>query len=76
VSECGDGPSIKVEWNIRHLRLLHNAVSFYLDKRVEHLQKEEALQEPTEWVVEMQKNLNRMILEFNYHSQQSDPDQD
>ena len=56
--------------------MLHNAVSFYLDKRVEHLQKEEALQEPTEWVVEMQKNLNRMILEFNYHSQQSDPDQD
>ncbi len=67
-------PQMKVEWNLAHLRLLHNAVSFYMDNRVELLKKEEELKEPTEYVFEMKQTLDRMILEFNFHSQQADAD--
>ena len=59
---------VKVDWNISHIRLLYNAVSFYLDKRVEHLKPEEGIKEPTEQVLDMQASLNRMLLEFQYHS--------
>ena len=61
-------PYVKLDWNINHIRLLYNAVSFYLDKRVEHLKPEEGIKEPTEQVLDMQASLNRMLLEFQYLS--------
>ena len=39
-------PYVRVDWDIRHLRMLHNAVSFYLDHRVEEFDKTKELALP------------------------------
>ena len=66
-------PYVRVDWDIRHLRMLHNAVNFYLDHRVEEFDKtKKELPEPTEAVIDMKETLNRMILEFNFHRSNTD----
>ena len=66
-------PFVRVDWDIRHLRMLHNAVAFYLEHRVEEFDKtKKELPEPTEAVLDMKNTLNRMILEFNYFKSNTD----
>ena len=60
-------PFVRVDWDVRHLRMLHNAIDFYLEHRVEEFDKiKKELPEPTEAVLDMKNTLNRLILEFNY----------
>ena len=66
-------PYVRVDWDIRHLRTLHNAVDFYLENRVEIFDRtKKELPEPTEAVIDMEKTLNRMLLEFNFHTSNTD----
>ena len=66
-------PYVRVDWDIRHLRMLHNAVDFYLENRVEIFDRtKKELPEPTEAVIDMKDTLNRMILEFNYFKSNTD----
>ena len=66
-------PFVRVDWDVRHLRMLHNAIDFYLEHRVEEFDKtKKELPEPTEAVLDMKNTLNRMILEFNYHKSNTD----
>ena len=66
-------PFVRVDWDIRHLRMLHNAVHFYREHRVEIFDKtKKELPEPTEAVLDMENTLNRMILEFNYFKSNTD----
>ena len=66
-------PYVRVDWDIRHLRMLHNAVHFYREHRVEIFDKTKTeLPEPTEVVLDMENTLNKMILEFNYFKSNTD----
>ena len=66
-------PYVRVDWGIHHLRMLHNAVHFYREHRVEEFDKtKKELPEPTEAVLDMEKTLNRMLLEFNFHQGNTD----
>jgi hypothetical protein len=66
-------PFVRVDWDVRHLRMLHNAIDFYLEHRVEEFDKtKKELPEPTEAVLDMKNTLNRMILEFNYFKSNTD----
>ena len=66
-------PYVRVDWSIQHLRMLHNAVSFYREHRVEEFDKiKKELPEPTEAVIDMEKTLNRMLLECNFHASNTD----
>ena len=66
-------PYVRVDWDLRHLRMLHNAVCFYREHRVEEFDKiKKELPEPTEAVIDMERTLNRMILEFNYFKSNTD----
>ena len=66
-------PYVRVDWNIHHLRMLHNAIHFYRENRVEVFDKTKTeLPEPTEAVLDMEKTLNRMLLEFNFHQSNTD----
>ena len=66
-------PYVRVDWDIRHLRMLHNAVHFYREHRVEVFDRTKTeLPEPTEAVLDMENTLNKMILEFNYFKSNTD----
>ena len=66
-------PYGRVDWDVHHLSMLHNAVNFYLEHRVEEFDKtKKELPEPTEAVIDMERTLNRMILEFNYFKSNTD----
>ena len=66
-------PYVRVDWDIRHLRMLYNAVDFYLEHRVVEFDKtKKELPEPTEALLDMKETLNRMILEFNFHTSNTD----
>ena len=66
-------PYVRVDWDIRHLRMLHNAVHFYREHRVEIFDRTKTeLPEPTEVVLDMENTLNKMILEFNYFKSNTD----
>ena len=66
-------PYVRVDWDIRHLRMLHNAVDFYLENRVEIFDRtKKELPEPTEVVLDIKETLNRMLLEFNFHTSNTD----
>ena len=72
-SDEDGNPYVRVDWDIRHLRMLHNAVDFYLENRVEIFDRtKKELPEPTEAVIDMKDTLNRMILEFNYFKSNTD----
>ena len=64
-------PFVKVDWNIKHIRMLYHAVDFYLENRVQLLKPEEEIKEPTEDVYDMKRLLQKMILEFQYHTSDS-----
>ena len=66
-------PFVRVDWDVLHLRMLHNAIDFSLEHRVEVFDKiKKELPEPTEAVLDMKNTLNRMILEFNYFKSNTD----
>ena len=66
-------PYVRVDWGIHHLRMLHNAVHFYREHRVEEVDKtKKERPETTEAVIDMEKTLNRMLLEFNFHASNTD----
>ena len=66
-------PYVRVDWDMRHLRMLHNAVDFYLENRVEIFDRtKKELPEPTEAVLDIKETLNRMLLEFNFHTSNTD----
>ena len=70
-------PFVKVEWQMPHLRVLKNALHFYREYRVEIFDRtKKELPEPTEAVIEIEKTVDRMILEFNYHTQHADASED
>ena len=72
-SDEDGNPYVRVDWDVRHLRMLHNAVDFYLENRVEVFDRtKKELPEPTEAVIDMKDTLNRMILEFNYFKSNTD----
>ncbi len=72
-SDEDGNPYVRVDWDVRHLRMLHNAVDFYLENRVEIFDRtKKELPEPTEAVIDMKDTLNRMILEFNYFKSNTD----
>ena len=72
-SDEDGNPYVRVDWDIRHLRMLYNAIDFYLEHRVEEFDKtKKELPEPTEAVLDMKSTLNRMILEFNYFKSNTD----
>ena len=72
-SDEDSNPYVRVDWDVRHLRMLHNAVDFYLENRVEIFDRtKKELPEPTEVVLDMKNTLNRMILEFNYFKSNTD----
>ena len=61
---------VKVDFNINDVRLLANAVNFYLERRIEFFDEEKKeLPEPTEHVIAMKRLLTAMILENTYHSE-------
>tara|TARA_R100000008_G_scaffold3793_2_gene2568 strand:+ start:999 stop:1214 length:216 start_codon:yes stop_codon:yes gene_type:complete len=62
-------PFIKVDFNVNDVRLLYNAVDFYLENRVEVLDGKEEIKDPTENVVAMKRLLYQMVLEANFHLQ-------
>ena len=66
-------PFVKVDWNINHIRMLHNAVHFYLEHRVEEFDKtKKELPEPTEALLDIENTLYRMLLEFNFQQRDTD----
>tara|TARA_R100000008_G_scaffold63576_1_gene40740 strand:- start:1012 stop:1230 length:219 start_codon:yes stop_codon:yes gene_type:complete len=60
-------PFVQLDWNVSDVKLLYNAVDFYLKKRMDALTEEEIQQklysEPTSQVIEMKNQLYRVILE-------------
>jgi hypothetical protein len=62
-----DEPFLRVDWNIKHIRLLHTAVSYYVERMYPKNIKDVGGEK--EKMVAMQEMLYKMILEFNYHSQ-------
>ena len=62
-----DEPFLRVDWNIKHIRLLHTAVSYDVERMYPKNIKDVGGEK--EKMVAMQEMLYKMILEFNYHSQ-------
>ena len=60
-------PFLKVDWDVRHIRLLHTAVSYYVERMYPHNVKD--VNGEKEKMVAMKEILYKMLLEFNYQSQ-------
>ena len=60
-------PFLKVDWDVRHIRLLHTAVSYYVERM--YTQNVKDVNSEKEKMVAMKEILYKMILEFNYQSQ-------
>ena len=60
-------PFLKVDWDVRHIRLLHTAVSYYVERM--YPQNVKDVNGEKEKMVAMKEILYKMILEFNYQSQ-------
>ena len=60
-------PYLKVDWDVRHIRLLHTAVSYYVEKmdpkNIMDVRGEK------EKMVAMKETLYKIILEYNFQSQ-------
>ncbi len=62
-------PFVNIHFNVHDIRLLQNAVTFYLENRVEVFDKtKKELPEPTEHVLAMQRVLYTLILENTFHA--------
>jgi hypothetical protein len=64
-----DRPAVRVDFGVKDVRLLYNAVDFYLENRVKVLDGKKPIKDSTEDVWAMRKLLSSVILEYNFHSQ-------
>ncbi len=62
-------PFLQVNFNIEDVRLLYNAVDFYLENRPVSGARPPTQQEPTAHCEAMKKALYSMLMEYQYHSQ-------
>ena len=60
-------PYLKVDWDVRHIRLLHTAVSYYVDRMYPKNIKD--IKGEKEKMVAMRDTLYKIILEYNFKSQ-------
>ena len=60
-------PYLKVEWDVTHIRLLHTAVSYYVEKM--YPKNIMDVRGEKERMVAMKESLYKIILEYNYQSQ-------
>jgi len=60
-------PFLKVDWDVRHIRLLHTAVSYYVDRMYPKNLKD--VKGEKEKMVAMKDTLYKIILEYNFKSQ-------
>ena len=60
-------PYLKVDWDVRHIRLLHTAVSYYVDRMYPKNLKD--VEGEKEKMVAMKETLYKIILEYNFQSQ-------
>ena len=60
-------PFLKVDWDVRHIRLLHTAVSYYVDRMYPKNLKD--VEGEKEKIVAMKDTLYNIILEYNFQSQ-------
>jgi hypothetical protein len=60
-------PFLKVDWDVRHIRMLHTAVSYYVERMYPKNVKD--VNGEKEKMVAMKDMLYKMILEFNFQSQ-------
>ena len=60
-------PYLKVDWDVRHIRLLHTAVSYYVDRMYPKNLKD--VEGEKEKMVAMKETLYKIILEYNFKSQ-------
>ena len=60
-------PYLKVDWDVRHIRLLHTAVSYYVEKM--YPKNIMDVRGEKEKMVAMKEALYKIILEYNFQSQ-------
>ena len=60
-------PFLQVDWDVRHIRLLHTAVSYYVDRMYPKNLKD--VKGEKEKMVAMKDTLYKIILEYNFQSQ-------
>ena len=60
-------PYLKVDWDVRHIRLLHTAVSYYVEKM--YPKNIIDVRGEKEKMVAMKETLYKIILEHNFQSQ-------
>ena len=60
-------PYLKVDWDVRHIRLLHTAVSYYVEKM--YPKNVMDVRGEKEKMVAMKETLYKIILEYNFQSQ-------
>ena len=59
-------PYLKVDWDVRHIRLLHTAVSYYVEKM--YPKNIIDVRGEKEKMVAMKETLYKIILEYNFQS--------
>ncbi len=70
IEESPEGrPAVRVDFGVKDVRLLYNAVDFYLENRIKILDGKKPIKDSTEDVWAMRKLLSSVILEYNFHSQ-------
>ena len=60
-------PYLKVDWDVRHIRLLHTAVSYYVEKMCPKNIMD--VRGEKEKMIAMKEALYKIILEYNFQSQ-------
>ena len=60
-------PYLKVDWDVRHIRLLHTAVSYYVEKM--YPKNIMDVRGEKEKMIAMKETLYKIILEYNFQSQ-------
>ena len=60
-------PYLKVDWDVRHIRLLYTAVSYYVEKM--YPKNIMDVRGEKEKMVAMKETLYKIILEYNFQSQ-------
>ena len=60
-------PYLKVDWDVRHIRLLHTAVSYYVEKM--YPKNIIDVRGEKEKMGAMKETLYKIILEYNFQSQ-------
>ena len=60
-------PYLKVDWDVRHIRLLHTAVSYYVEKM--YPKNIMDVRGEKEKMIAMKEALYKIILVYNFQSQ-------